>query len=349
MNIYNKRLLGIDFLRFICVSLIFGSHFINFEEINNLHLLNLVHNLKYATELFFVISAFIIAKISFEAKYSKLIFILKRFYKFFFIGYVIIFFINPNFFLSNIADCFNSNNFLNIPWFLSLDNKQLCLRGYATGVSWTVIVEVYFYILFSIFYFNEFKSGNFVNIFDNKLKSFIILSIFVLCILRPLLDLIYYKFGSFVYENRNNIPFSHFDSFFYGIIFFIFSNKISTFKYLNLILFTNIFIILFIFLVFGDTFASRPLASFLGLNLLIYFFYNQSKFNTVLNLISLLGKASFVFYIIHMDLFDKLSDLLGDYNSIYIIYSCIWLISLMLYMFVEVPLTRLGNFFLKHG
>jgi peptidoglycan/LPS O-acetylase OafA/YrhL len=129
MNVYNKRLLGIDFLRFICVSLIFGSHFINFEQINNLYLLNLVHNLKYATEIFFVISAFVIAKISFEAKYSKLIFILKRFYKFFFIGYVIIFLCNPNLFLSNIADCYNSNNFLNIPWFLSLDNKQICLGG----------------------------------------------------------------------------------------------------------------------------------------------------------------------------------------------------------------------------
>ncbi len=221
--------------------------------------------------------------------------------------------------------------------------------GYATGISWTVIVEVYFYILFSIFYFKKFQSGNFANIFDNKLKSFIILNILILCILRPQLDLIYYKFGSFVYENRNNITFSHFDSFFYGIIFFIFSNKISVFKYLNLILFTNIFIIISLFLVFGDTLASRPLASFLGLNLLMYYFYNLSKFNTVLNLVSLLGKASFVFYIIHMDLFNTLSDLLGSYNSIYIIYSCIWFISLMLYMFVEVPLTRLGNFFFKHG
>ena len=213
-------------------------------------------------------------------------------------------------------------------------------------MSWTVIVEVYFYILFSIFYFNKFKSRNFVNIFDNKLKSLIILTIFALCILKPLLDLIYNKFSSFVFENRNHIFFSHFDSFFYGIIFL---NKIATFKYLNLVLFTNIFIILSLFLVFGDTLASRPLASFLGLNLLMYCFYNQSKFNTVLNLVSLLGKASFVFYIIHMDLFNTLSDLLGSYNSIYIISSCIWFISLMLYMFVEVPLTRLGNFIFKHS
>jgi peptidoglycan/LPS O-acetylase OafA/YrhL len=84
---------------------------------------NLAHHLKYALEIFFVISGFVIAKISSEARYSKLIFILKRFYKIFFIGYVIIFLCNPNFFLSNIADCYNSNNFLNIPWFLSFDDK----------------------------------------------------------------------------------------------------------------------------------------------------------------------------------------------------------------------------------
>ena len=99
MDIYKKRLLGIDFLRFVSASIVFTAHFItNVDEINNLYWKNLIHNTKYATEIFFVISGFVIAKISSEAKYSELIFILKRFYRIFIIGYIIIFLLNPNFF-----------------------------------------------------------------------------------------------------------------------------------------------------------------------------------------------------------------------------------------------------------
>ena len=115
MDIKKPRLLGIDFLRFVCASLVFTAHFIsNVDEINNLYWKNLIHNTKYATEIFFVISGFVIAKISSEAKYSELIFILKRFYRIFIIGYIIIFLLNPNFFLSKIVDCYNFNNYLNI-------------------------------------------------------------------------------------------------------------------------------------------------------------------------------------------------------------------------------------------
>ena len=223
MDIKKPRLLGIDFLRFVCASLVFTAHFIsNVDEINNLYWKNLIHNTKYATEIFFVISGFVIAKISSEAKYSELIFILKRFYRIFIIGYIIIFLLNPNFFLSKIVDCYNFNNYLNIPWFLSFDDKQICLASYAPAVSWTIIVEVYFYIFFSIFYFRYFKNNNFISIFQNKLKNLIIFIIFILCIIRPLLDSIYYNFGTFIYENRNNIFFTHFDSFFYGIFFLFF-------------------------------------------------------------------------------------------------------------------------------
>lgn len=347
MRIYKERLLGVDFLRFFCASLIFAAHFINFQEINNSYLKNLTHNLKYAIEIFFVISGFVIAKISSEAKYSESIFILKRFYRVFIIGYIIIFLLNPNFFLSKIIDCYNFNNYLNIPWFLSFDDKQICLASYAPGVSWTIIVEIYFYIFFSIFYFRYFKNNNFISIFQNKLKNLIIFIIFILCIIRPLLDTIYYNFGTFIFENRNHIFFSHFDSFFYGIISYIFKKKIILFKNLNLILITNNFIILIFFLVLGDTLASRPLASFLGLNLLLYFYCNELKIRGILNIFSLLGKASFIFYITHMYLVQKFTSLLDNYNSFFIIYSCIWLISLMLYVLVEVPLNRLSNFIFK--
>jgi len=349
MRIYKERLLGVDFLRFVCASLVFTAHFIitYFDETDNLYWKNLIHNTKYATEIFFVISGFVIAKISSEVKYSESIFILKRFYRIFIIGYVIIFLLNPTFFLSKIVDCYNYNNYFNIPWFLSFDDKQICLASYAPGVSWTIIVEVYFYIFFSIFFFRKFKNNNFINIFENKLKNLIILIIFTLSILRFFLDLIYYNFGSFIYENRNHIFFSHFDSFFYGIISYIFLKKIILFKNLNLILITNTFIIFIFFLVLGDTLASRPLASFLGLNLLLYFYYNELKFRGILKFFSLLGKASFIFYITHMYLIQKFTSLLENYNSFFIIYSCIWLISLMLYVLVEVPLNRLSNFIFK--
>ena len=116
---------------------------------------------------------------------------------------------------------------------------------------------------------------------------------------------------------------------------------------MNLVLIINIFIILSYFYFFGDTLVSRPLSSFLGLNLLIYFYFNQSKFSAILNLFSLLGKASFIFYISHIYLVKEFTGLLGSYNSFFIIYSCIWLISLMLYVLVEVPLNRLSNFIFK--
>ena len=101
------------------------------------------------------------------------------------------------------------------------------------------------------------------------------------------------------------------------------------------------------FLVFGDTLASRPLASFLGLNLLLYFYCNELNVRGILNFFSLLGKASFIFYISHIYLIKEFTGLLGSYNSFFIIYSCIWLISLMLYVLVEVPLNRLSNFIFK--
>ena len=89
------------------------------------------------------------------------------------------------------------------------------------------------------------------------------------------------------------------------------------------------------------------LISFLGLNLLLYFYCNELKIRGILNIFSLLGKASFIFYITHMYLIQKFTSLLDNYNSFFIIYSCIWLISLMLYVLVEVPLNRLSNFIFK--
>jgi hypothetical protein len=47
MDIKKPRLLGIDFLRFVCASLVFTAHFIsNVDEINNLYWKKLIHNTK---------------------------------------------------------------------------------------------------------------------------------------------------------------------------------------------------------------------------------------------------------------------------------------------------------------
>lgn len=220
----------IDFLRIIAILGVFLIHYTDKSIISeNAILKNFIAHGKYGVILFFVISGYVISKISINYNFPEFIF--SRFFRILIPAYIILFILKPTYFFytfQNCLDLLRTGNLNLIPWFFSLSTKPECLANPAPNVQWTLAVELQYYLFYGLTIFFLIKNYNKIN------KKWIIILLMIMIIfiflisMRPIYDILIISFfNEEIFRYRNNIFVTHLDSFFWGLLLFSYHKNLK--------------------------------------------------------------------------------------------------------------------------
>jgi peptidoglycan/LPS O-acetylase OafA/YrhL len=338
-----RKLISIQFLRaFACLTVLIFHVFqkMDIKPFGNYYLSG-----GYGVDLFFIISGFLIF-ITTKENDSWKVFLIKRIFRIFPLYWVAFFLF---YILLNTENNFSAFYFLQnlflIPW-----NGELTTKSLLVGVAWSTVIEVYFYLVFTVILFFKIK------------KKYIIALLFSLLIL---IKVIYYfnpidinniEVFNFIYSVAGKtfiIPFI------IGIFIGMFyeNSRVSTFifnnKYIFKIFFFKIIILYLILLFFQyKQFNSYLITTiFFSLWLMVDKFANinyNSKISTFFNHI---GNISYSIYLLHMLVIELLITLFEIKDVFIVLLLTIlitFIISFTTYNFIEKPLINKSKLIVKN-
>ncbi|MBY0118882.1 acyltransferase [Paenibacillus xylanexedens] len=353
------RNVGLDFTRSIAILMVLICHGLSFFFMNH-NVIGYVYVFGYlGVELFFVLSGFLIGSIMLKDIYHKpkwknlYEFCAKRWFRTFpayFVMVIILYFVQKDNF--NMQTLFFLQNF-----------RAEHLDFFA--VSWSLSIEEWFYVLFSIFFLFLAKIRN------SSKKSFILVVVLLLILLS--VSRVYYVINYsplWDFGVRKQIPL-RFDSMLVGVLLAsikLYYNKIYEYIPKNrFYLIANLLILFFfgVLYVYNGIVHDTINSSFYGRTflfvivsiscaiLLVYF--EKCKINdlsqgVVKKLITFLSKTSYSVYLVHFPIFMFIA---GKYQSNPSILSSLFLmllslvvtyaIAITIFLFIETPFMQMRN------
>ena len=306
-------------------------------------------------DIFFIISGFVITSsifnnIKFKNDFNFFYFLLKRLKRifpnliFFLIIFNIVYFLfleinDGNFFeiiFSNISTIFGISNFYYII------NPNL---GYFNDTikwlnhTWSLSVELQFYVFYGIFIFLIFN----LNKFFNYKKIIIYFLIFLSTI-----SLYFFLFGTGKYLSSYFFSLTRFWEFFLGaLIYLIDFNKIKNFIKINFIYFI-LYFLTFLITVNFSPYSLNYRIVIISVVLLISFcmiFNNYTKIFLINDFFKFYGNVSYSFFLWHMPIISFTKLYISSDAVIFLVsFLSSTLISYTTYKFVEIPLNRKTRF-----
>ncbi len=336
-------------LRAIAAYLVFCHHFnpISKTFLNGL-VFEFFQEFHVGVTLFFVLSGFLITNRYFELpKIDLKKYLINRFARI----YPMYFLLSTLTFLV-LAFFYKQNSWTDLKiYFLNIT----LLKGYfdnikfsGIGQGWSLTVEEFFYLIAPLFF-----------IFIRKSKLFLLLfPIFSLTI----------GFGLVWFFSQNDgfgfmksidfmLDFTFFGrciEFFMGMTLAVFFKKIPVFKNFNYTFFGMISVVFWIFLlsvqktptgfgtdcVFGKIINNLLLPFFGIAPLFVGLIFEKTLISKFLSskVMQLLGKSSYVFYLIHLGIFYNLFDKI--FGNLLLVFIVLNIISILMYYFIEEPINK---------
>ncbi len=347
-----KRIFGLDLVRSIAVCAVVFAH----------SGYDYIFGFRYgivAIEYFFVMSGFLVGEMLIREFYNgsnfKILFNfwIKRWFR-----------TLPLYYLILIIKIILTQPFVGIkviwPYFFFLQNNVGGISFFA--VSWTLVIEEWFYLIMPLVIFIFFKNG----IQKNK---FILFTIFVL-LAEIVLRMIYVAYKDVVWGGiAGSFPF-RFDSFMIGV--FIAFLKIDYYKIFNFLAKKSVIIIIgFVFLIYiaiysyydggqlnstvywtrtiGFTITSLLLALQLPFLTNSTFLNGISNSNILKQIVTWLSLLSYPIYLIHMDVLHYIKKIFPqnpDFVYLSLSYVVILILSYLLIIFFHQPVTESRKRFL---